>query len=192
MATSRSAAGFESVASAVANAPHKPTASRVIKSHAGAKVVVASKLTNAQELFLEMKTTQTRRYQGSVWTEEVNVPVPDGVHVVVAGTNYPIGAPPPGIVWPDRPRMAHGAALTFNVDKDFWDIWYEAHKTTPMIKNHLLAAFDTEADARAWAREYQKADSGLNPLVPDNDRRWPRKVTAIEARKSVEESAEVE
>lgn len=157
--------------------------SRVVKSHAGAKVVVASKLPMALELSLETKTIQERRFQGSIWTEEVYVPVPDTPKVTISGTNYPIGAPPPGVLWPERPRMARGAALTFNVDKDFWETWAKQKKDSPFIKNNLVAAFDNEADARAWAGEHQKQKSGLDPMIPDTDPRWPRKVSAIEARK---------
>lgn len=166
--------------------------SRVPRSHAGAKVVVASKLPMALELYLETKTTQTRRYQGSVWTEEVFVPKLDSPRVTISGTNYPIGAPPPGVIWPERPRLVRGTALTFNVDKDFWETWREQHKATKFIQNNLIAAFDNEEDARAWAGEHLAEKSGLDPMIPDTDPRWPKKITAIEARKLADGEVEDE
>jgi hypothetical protein len=173
--------------------------SKVIKSHAGAKVVVASKIPQAIELFLEMKTEKTQRYQGSIWTEEVFVPVPDSPRVTISGTAYPIGAPPEGMVWPDKPRGGSGAAFTFNVDKDFWETWLEQHKSTEMVKNNLIAAFDTEADARAWAKEHEKQLSGMEPISREldpegrlTDRRVKKRMTAFEARKIAEETTDPE
>jgi hypothetical protein len=171
--------------------------SKVVKSHAGAKVIVASKIPQAVELFLEMPVDKEQRFQGSIWVEKVFVQAPNTPRYVIAGTSYPVGAPPEGMVWPDKPRGAYGAAFTYNVDKDFWETWFALHRETEMVRNNLIAAFDDEASARAWAKEHEKADSGLEPIsrATDSegrllDRRIQKRMSPFEARKLAQESTE--
>lgn len=141
-------------------------------SHAGAKVIVASKLPMALELQLCVSREQQIKNGGSVWTETIFAK--DGPIVTIHGTAYPNGQVPDGM--PDRPQMAHGAALTYGVDKDFFDRWLEQNKTSPIVVNRLVFAHEKSDSVKARAREVRDFDSGLGPLNPENDRRMPRKL----------------
>jgi hypothetical protein len=135
---------------------------------------VCSKLPFALELQLSVATKVRMRYKQEAWDEEVFAK--DGPIVVIQGTNYPIGAPPEGVVWPDRPQMAAGYALTFGVDADFFEQWLEQNKLTDMVRNKMVFAQEKVEDAKAEAVENKSRDSGFGPLRPDNDKRMPKKV----------------
>ena len=140
---------------------------------AGAKVTVASKLPMRLEMQCCKKRVEQRRHQGEVWQEETFHK--DGPIAVIEGTAYPVGAPPPNM--PPPPRMEGGYALTFGVDKDLWDQWAKEHADCAMIKNRLVFAFEKTDTVKGKAKEGGDVDSGLGPLIPDVDRRWPRKST---------------
>jgi hypothetical protein len=158
---------------AVLAAPHKPTPGQGSKSYAGDKVTVCSKLPFALEIQRCEKRPQRMTHRGEAWIEEVAYKV--GPIAVIAGNNYPVGAPPEGTVWPDRPQMANGFAMTFGVDRDLWESWLEDNKENPFVKNGLIFAQPSVDDAKAQARDNRDRDSGLGPLKPDTDRRMPKK-----------------
>jgi hypothetical protein len=160
-------------AKSVIDAPHVPPAARPTRSYAGGKVTVCSKLPFALELQLCEPTQVQMRYKQEAWFEQVFAKT--GPVVVIQGTNYPIGAPPEGVVWPERPTMAGGYALTFGVDADFFEVWLEQNKTTDMVKNKMIFAQEKVDDAKAEAVENKSRDSGFGPLRPDNDKRMPKK-----------------
>ena len=157
----------------VVTAPHKPAAARPTRSYAGGKVVVCSKLPFALELQLCEPANIQMRYKQESWVEQVWNKT--GPIVVLQGTNYPIGAPPEGVVWPDRPQMASGCALTFGVDADFFEQWLEQNKNSDYVKNKMIFAQEKIEDAKAEAAENKSRDSGFGPLRPDNDKRMPKK-----------------
>lgn len=157
-------------ASAKAPPPLTPKAavSKVKPGHAGGKVIVASKLPMALELQLEVKTTTMHRYKGEVWPEEVYAK--QGDIFTIAGTAYPVGAPPEGVEWADRPKMIAGYALTYNVDAEFWEKWLEQKGDTPMVKNRLIFAFPDEASVRAECKNNREVDSFLGPIKHSRDK----------------------
>ena len=73
-----------------------------------------------------------------------------------------------------------GFALTYNVDADLFTAWLAENQDSAMVKNRLIFAYDSsKTDAvRGTAKEGKDVDSGLGPLVPDVDRRMPKK-TAV-------------
>jgi hypothetical protein len=160
--------------SAVIDAPHTPAAARPTRSYAGGKVTVCSKLPMALELQLSEPMPTQMRYKQEVWVETVYVK--SGPIVVIQGTSYPIGAPPEGVVWPERPQMTNGYAMTHGVDADFWEKWKEQNKTTDMVRNKMVFAQEDLEDAKAEAAENRSRDSGFGPIKPDSDKRMPKKV----------------
>jgi hypothetical protein len=161
--------------------------SSVPGSYAGEKVIVASKLPMALELKILEKRTERRRYQSMQWEEDVWVQKPDSPTVTIAGTAFPNGDVPD---WMERPRMIGGCALTFGVDREFWETWREQNKDTPMVKNKIVFAHGEEADVRAETRDLKEIDSGLGPIAHKKDadgndmitdRRAPRKLGRREA-----------
>lgn len=166
------------------------------RGHAGTKVFVASKLPMSLEIFLEEFVESEQRFQGSVWVERVARQIPESPRVTLAGIGFPIGAPPEGTEWPERPVMAGGYALTL-VDEEFIDKWFEAHAKDPMVKNRVIIKAKDLDDAKAMAKENKEVNSGLGPLERGKDkdgnpiitdRRKPRKVRSSAARR-VEEAA---
>ena len=161
---------------AVLGAPQKPTPGQGSKSYAGDKVTVCSKLPFA----LEIQRCETRQqrvtHRGEAWNEPVSFKV--GPVATIAGNNYPIGAPPEGTVWPDRPQMANGFAMTFGVDRDLWESWLADNQENPFVKDGLVFAQPKVDDAKAQARDNRERDSGLGPLKPDTDRRMPKKISS--------------
>ena len=159
---------------AVIGAQHKPTAGQGSKSYAGEKVTVCSKLPFALEIQRCATRQQRVTHRGEAWNEPVSYKV--GPVAIIAGNNYPIGAPPEGTVWPDRPQMANGFAMTFGVDRDLWEAWLEQNAENSFVKNGLIFAQPKVDDAKAQACDNRDRDSGLGPLKPDTDRRMPKKL----------------
>lgn len=139
---------------------------------AGTKIIVASKLPMALELQHCVKRTMQMKNGNTAWKEDVWVK--SGQIVVINGTSYPNGQLPDGM--PDRPQMRSGAALTYGVDKDFFDKWLEQNKDSEMVKNGLIFAAEKGEDVSAEARARVKTLSGLEPLNPEGDRRMPKKI----------------
>lgn len=140
----------------------------------GAKVTVASKLPMRLELQCCEKRVAQRRHMGEVWVEETYHK--SGPMHVIEGTAYPNGAPPPNM--PPRPRMICGYALTDGVDKDLWDAWLKENANSALVLNRLVFAYEKQDTVQGKARENTDVNSGLGPLEPDVDRRWPRKTVA--------------
>jgi hypothetical protein len=144
----------------------------------GATVTVASKLPMKFEMQCCVKRTQQRRFQGEVWAEETYHK--DGPLHVINGYSYPNGQLPEGM--PPRPKMVGGYALTHNVSKDLWDAWLIENKNSAMVLNRLVFAYEKQDTVQGKARESTDVDSGLGPLVPDVDRRMPKKVIGRQTR----------
>lgn len=144
-----------------------------VKGPAGAKVTVASKLPMALELQLCTKRSVQMKNGNNAWVEDVFAK--SGPIVTIAGTAYPNGQPPEGM--PEKPQMVAGCALTFGVDKAFFDKWLEDNADQPMVKNRMIFAHERLDHVKGIAQETKLNLSGLNALTPDNDRRMPKKIT---------------
>lgn len=137
-------------------------------------VVVACKIPTGLELQLCHKTD---------WTEETPSGSRDrfrwdrgGPTVRIRGTAYPAGATPRG--FPERPQMAGGYALTYGVDREFFETWMEQNKLNPIVVSNMVFAFDRSNDTKAQAKEFKDIRSGLEPLNPDDDPRMPKPLNA--------------
>ena len=153
---------------------------------AGAKVTVASKLPMA----LEMQCCKAvkQNVPGIGGMREQKVFYKTGEMHVINGTAYPNGQVPAGMA--AKPQMIAGAALTFNVSKDLFDAWMIENAESSVVKNKLIWADEKVDDVKAVAKENKAVDSGLGPLVPDTDRRMPRKIVGRQARALAESEAE--
>lgn len=67
--------------------------------------------------------------------------------------------------------IVEGFSLTRDVDANFWNTYYQQNKNLEMIQSGLLCAFDNEADATAYCREYSSLNHGLEPLQHSGDPR---------------------
>ncbi len=152
---------------------------------AGSKVTVACKigvpwfalqLCEKREV---MENTQTGPRKVTEYARTGNI-----VHI--RGTSYPRGTPPVG--FPEKPQIINGYALTKNVDKDFWDKWYEQNKKAPYVVSGMIMAHETIDAVRGSTSDHNGHMSGLEPMRPDNDPRVPRPtnsaITGIETEDS--------
>ena len=155
---------------------------------AGAKVTVASELPMSFEMQCCKKRVEQRRHQGEVYTEEVFFK--DGPIAIINGYSYPNGGTVPEGFRP-RPKMVAGYALTHNVSKDLFDAWMLENKDSAMVKNWLVYGYEQIDTVQGKAREGGDVDSGLGPLTPDTDRRWPRKVVNRQMRALPESDPDV-
>jgi hypothetical protein len=143
-----------------------------------AKVTVASKLPMKIEMQCCSKRVEQRSHQGQVWREEVSYK--DGPMHIIAGTAHPKGD---AAEMMPRPQMiAGGYVLTRNVDADLFSAWMLENKDSALVKNRLIFGFAQIDTVEGTARESKDVDSGLGWLVPDKDRRMPKKIGVSQAR----------
>lgn len=132
---------------------------------AGAKVTVGCKLGIAfydiQLCKMVLKFQQDQRGGRDISEAERVGPV-----VRLRGTAYPRGTPPKGFY--PAPEIVDGAALTRNVDKEWFDEWLEQNKRNPMVMNHMIFAAETLDEVRGLAADYKDLKSGLDPIDPSS------------------------
>lgn len=129
-------------------------------SSAGAKVTVACKLPQGLVLRGFSPTIERESVMGG-GSREMTIHRPDGRRVVIHGTaHFPNQRPECSIV--------AGYALTKNVDKDLWDMWYAANKSAPYVVNRSVFAFEKQDSVYAEARNSEKIPSGFEGIDPMN------------------------
>lgn len=126
-------------------------------------VVVVSKMPRGLYLQLTQFITQDQRVMGG-GVEKRQVPMRTGPQVRIKPSVQPFG------MIPNYP-IVNGFSLTSGVDADFWRQYAEQNKNLELITSGLLRAFDNEADATAYCREYGALKHGLEPLAQDGDPR---------------------
>jgi hypothetical protein len=67
-------------------------------------------------------------------------------------------------------RDTGGYALTHGFPADVWENWYAYNKNTPLVRNRMIEAFNTEFEAIAWCISSENRDrrSGLERLDPEH------------------------
>jgi hypothetical protein len=168
-AAARAAAKNTASKNAPATAPStEKVAAPAIKDNAGQKlggrtVVVACKMPRGLMLQLTQFINQDTRVMGG-GVEKRQVPMRVGDQVRLKPAILPFGA------IPNYPIVC-GFSLTRDIDANFWREYAEQNKNLTMITEGLLAAFDTEADANAYCREYEAKRTGFEPLAHRGDPR---------------------
>lgn len=136
------------------------------KKGAGANqsvVFVASKITRGLYLDIFQPVQMSRRVVGGGvenYTQQMRLPDRIRIKPAVLGfglmPNYPI---------------VDGFSITRDVPADHWRKFVEQNSNYEPLTSGILAAFDTEADAIAYAREHKELRTGLEPLAQDADPR---------------------
>lgn len=131
----------------------------------GEVVTVACKLPNGLQLRLfEMAMTNEAAPGGH---REVKMARLVSDIVRINGTATPYGQSPS---WP----VVGGFALTEGVSKDFMEQWMEQNKDSDLVRNNLIHYHTKLGHVQGEAREKKALLSGLQPLVPDTDKRIPK------------------
>lgn len=101
-----------------------------------------------------------------------------GEQITVHGVSHPQNAAP-------KAMIVGGYALTNEVSGQFWFEWLAQNKEHAAVKNHLLFAYEKEADAKDDAKDHAKVRSGLERLDP---KKLPGKLVPLTTVKATEES----
>lgn len=129
------------------------------KSYAGEKVIICSKLEMSLTLQLERWEVETRKDRSVTWRERVSKKY--GPVVTINGTAFPIGD---GALGLERPDMTSGVALTYNIDRSWWECWSAEHADYEPLRAGFIYAATTRDDAKAHAKEITDMRSGFGPL----------------------------
>lgn len=129
-------------------------------------VCVVCKMPRGLLLQLHQALTQDQRVMGG-GIEKRQVSMRVGETVRLKPAVLPFGA------IPNYP-IVEGFSLTRDVDANFWRQYAEQNPKFSMIEEGLLRAFDTEADATAYCREFAKLRHGLEPLDVHGAKMDPR------------------
>jgi hypothetical protein len=160
-------------------------------SSAGAKVTVACKVELG--VILHVDDLQERTVETQSGSRVIKEYRRGSERVHILGPAYPRGQPPEG--FPEKAPTVGGFALTYGVEKDFWDNWWMDNadprckpedmehvngcRCTMIVRNRLIFAYEAAADTKAAAVEAKDVRSGLEPLRADGDYRSPRPLAGI-------------
>jgi hypothetical protein len=133
-------------------------------------VVVVCKMPRGVMLQLTQFIEQDQRVVGG-GIEKRRVPMRIGPQVRLKPAVLPFGA------IPNYPIVS-GFSLTRDVDAEFWRNYAEQNANLELITSGLMKAFDTEADAAAYCREFEKLRHGLEPLAQKDDPRVEKEFNA--------------
>lgn len=160
-------------AAAIARPDQIPAAAGQIETpkRSGEQVVVGCKIGVA---YIDLQLQKPNRVWENTQTgpREITIYQKTGNVVRIRGTAYPRGTPPEG--FPERPVMVEGAALTFGVDKEFWDEWVKQNHLNPIVMNGMVFAHKNIDQVRGIAKETAANKSGLEPINPKGDKRMPK------------------
>ncbi len=133
-------------------------------------VTVACKIPNGLDLRIgDFVEVTEHSPSGSVVTKQWR---PRPGFVRIAGPGRRVGEDPTA-------PIAHGAALTFGVDREIFERWLEENKESDLVRNNLIFAAENRTEVSAQAREMVGELSGLEPLTPDKDQRVPKRVKSM-------------
>ena len=135
----------------------------------GAVVTVACKIANGVILRGEKQVTRVEPVMGG-GTREIVEWVATGERIKIHGPARAKGEDP------SADGMSRGYALTFGVDADLWARWLENNKSTDMVVNRQIFAHEKQDSLRSIARDHEAVKSGMEPIVPDDDARIPKRV----------------
>lgn len=76
-----------------------------------------------------------------------------------------------------RKKIEDAAALTFGVDKEFWEQWLKKHKDYGPVKAGLIFAHEQQESVIDQARERSKVLTGLEAIDPNKPGRGIEKRT---------------
>lgn len=109
-----------------------------------------------------------------------------GKIVTIRGTAYPSGTPPLG--FPEKPEMRNGYAITHGVDADFFEEWMSQNALAPYVLSGMVCGFERIDDLIGFTEERKDVLSGLQPVLPDKDKRLPRSMRPEVTKPETEDS----
>jgi len=135
-------------------------------------VTVACKLPNG----LILRTFKKEKFQRPViggGMREVEEYQPDGRQFMVNGNTAPYAKPLLDANG-DAIMLEQSFALTPNIPKDFWDLWFEQNKNSEVVKKGFIFASPKQLEIRAQAKAYRDEKHGLEPIDTHPEANDPR------------------
>lgn len=129
-------------------------------SRSGKKVAVGCKLPHGLQLRIFTMVEASEAILGG-GSKTVKVAQQMGDIVRLKGPLVPPGKFP---LFP----IVHGAAITHNVDAEFFALWLEQNSGSDVVKNGLVFAHEGSDYVEGEAAEKEKVRTGLEPLDPAN------------------------
>ena len=150
---------------------------KVIPPHApakksGATVTVACHWPLGLQLRVFKPTLVSEQVMGG-GRKEVTEYHPTGDVVLIHGPGREIGADP-------KAPLSGGAALTYGVDADFFDLWLKQNAEHPAVKNKLIYARASTEQVVSDTKEMAGVRTGLEPINQDGDKRINAKAKKLE------------
>lgn len=128
------------------------------RSTGSQSVTVACKLPHGLVMrVFDMVKTDEPMYGGGFKTIEQARERSD--RVIINGNSHPQNEAP-------GCQIVGGYALTYGVDKSFWELWIKQNASSAMVKNKLIFAHEGLKNAEAEAKEKDGVRSGLERLDP--------------------------
>lgn len=140
---------------------------RKLSQDSGEKVTIGCKIPSGLILQLyEMVTVSTPVLGGGMREAEQARPLP-GETIRLNGCRAP---------WGEHPghEIKHGAGLTFNVPRAFWDEWVRQNSDSPLLVNGVVQVERDRKSLVDLLKDEKDRRSGLEPIAPDTDPRIPR------------------
>ncbi len=135
---------------------------------AGETVVVASKMQLALQLQLQHPYQVTEELFGGGVRERTRY-AKGGKTIVINGCALDRGGP-------SDKQFAGGFALTYGVEKDFWDAWVAQHQGFAPLEKGEIFAYASSGKTIGEAKEKADLKTGGEPLDPDN---WPAEFSRV-------------
>lgn len=129
--------------------------------HAGDRVVVACKLPHGLRLRVCRLIKSTEPNGIGQGMREIKIAEVVG-EILLHGTAVPFGKIP-------KFKIVGGYALTENISKELWDLWFHDNQNAPYVKERLVFAMNTTERAADKAEEHEEIKSNLEPLTPPDD-----------------------
>ena len=128
-----------------------------------ATVVVACKVPQGHRARLfQRREVQTVTPGGIVQSVIENVPT--GEEFVFKGPQHGQNEGP-------RVTTVSGFALTFGVPADFWDRWYDQHKSHDLVRSGLIFAHARQDNVKGEAKEKKGLTTGFERIDPTRSAR---------------------
>lgn len=144
--------------------------SKKVAGAAQSTVFVVSRVTRG--LYLQLFTIVEQKVRvmgGGMDVQKMPMRLPEKVRIKPTTLGH-------GLI-PNYP-IVDGWSITEGVPSDFWRKWLEQNPELDIVKSGMIAAFDSEVDARRYAKDRPFMRTGLEPLAQEKD---PRVATSNHA-----------
>ena len=137
-------------------------------------VSVACKMPNGLILRGMQKVVEQELVQGG-GVRDVERYVANGEQIVLGGTSARPGDPRPPLL------TASGYRVTPDVPKKIWDDWFEANRTSDLVRNRIVFAHSDRSEVEKAVSRFDHVGTGLEGIDPANPHKHVRGIAPADA-----------